>query len=356
MKEIDNWTGEIHEGDAVEVLTRMPENSVNMCMTSPPYWNLRDYDHDDQLGLEPDSDEYVSNIADVMDEVERVLRPDGSLWLNLGDTYENKNLQQIPARVSLELQRRGWILRNRVTWEKPNPMPESVKDRLNTTTEAVFHLTPEPDYWYDLDAIREPHAESPKRPISQNDGNPVNNPNPQGQPDSEQNLNPENLTHPAGKNPGDVFEVATKPFSDAHFAVYPSKLCEKPIKASCPPQVCVGCGAPYEREKEEPDREYERGNEEWRDGANLGNPQRDHDGNWNYEAEFHGWTPTCECDTDTTEPGICLDPFAGAGTTCMVADELGRRWTGIDINPEYVDIADERMGVTKSEHKSATDW
>jgi len=160
MSDID--TNLIHTGDCFDVLSTLPDESVHMCMTSPPYWNLRDYDHADQLGLEPDSGQYVQNMADVFDEVYRVLRPDGSLWLNLGDTYDDKDLQQIPARVALELQRRGWILRNRVTWAKPNPMPQSVKDRLNDTTEAIFHFVKNKDYWYDLDAIREEHSEYSK--------------------------------------------------------------------------------------------------------------------------------------------------------------------------------------------------
>ena len=151
-------TNVVHTGDCFDVLAELPAESVHMVMTSPPYWNLRDYDHADQLGLEPESEQYVQNMAAVFDEVKRVLRPDGSLWLNLGDTYENKDLQQIPARVAIELQNRGWILRNRVTWAKPNPMPQSVKDRLNDTTEAVFHFVKNKSYWYELDAIREDHA------------------------------------------------------------------------------------------------------------------------------------------------------------------------------------------------------
>ena len=142
-------------GDVFDRLPELPDESVHMVMTSPPYWNLRDYGEADQLGLEETPEEFVENLADVFDEVKRVLRPDGSLWLNLGDTYDDKDLQQIPARVALELQGCGWMLRNRVTWAKPNPMPQSVKDRLNDTTEAVFHFVKNREYWYDLDAIRE---------------------------------------------------------------------------------------------------------------------------------------------------------------------------------------------------------
>lgn len=246
-----------------------------MCMTSPPYWNLRDYGEPDQLGLEDTSEEFVENLANVFDEVKRVLRDDGSLWLNLGDTYDNKDLQQIPARVALELQDRGWILRNRVTWTKPNPMPQSVKDRLNDTTEAIFHFVKNKDYWYDLDAIRQPHETEPTNRQVGGEGAQDGAASAQVREDRDYST----ACHPAGKNPGDVFEVTTKPFPDAHFAVYPPELCEKPIKATCP------------------------------------------------------------------KGGVVMDPFAGAGTTLLKAKELGRDYIGIELNPEYADMARARIGL-----------
>jgi site-specific DNA-methyltransferase (adenine-specific) len=278
-------TNRVIAGDVYDKLPELPDESIHMVMTSPPYWNLRDYGEDGQLGLEKTPEEFVENLADVFDEVKRVLRPDGSLWLNLGDTYHNKDLQQIPARVALELQKRGWILRNRVTWAKPNPMPQSVKDRLNDTTEAVFHFVKNPEYWYDLDAIREPHEhyedfvnadKQPERKKSEVKGvADMTNHEAGGRSRNEvaESMNP------AGKNPGDVFEVTTKPFPDAHFAVYPPELCEKPIKATCPPD------------------------------------------------------------------GVVLDPFAGAGTTLLKAKELGREFVGIELNPEYADMARARVGL-----------
>jgi len=343
----------VHTGDCLEVLGEMPADSVHMAMTSPPYWQLRDYGHDDQLGLEPTADEYVENIASVLDEVKRVLRADGSLWLNLGDTYDDKDLQQIPARVALECQRRGWTLRNRVTWVKPNPMPNSVKDRLNTTTEAVFHLTPSKRYWYDLDAIREPHETSTKPRQVEGAGAQDGAASAQVREDRDYTT----ACHPAGKNPGDVFEVTTKPFPDAHFAVYPPELCEKPIKATAPPQVCVKCGSPYEREVEREER-----------GDNLGerdDPRVHEDSSANLaqapndweppETEFKGWTPTCDCETDATEPGVVLDPFAGAGTTLLKAKELGRRFVGIELNAEYADMARARIGLSPNDPANVRD-
>ena len=391
-------TNIIHTGDCFDVLPTLPDESVHMVMTSPPYWNLRDYDHADQLGLEPESEQYVQNMADVFDEVKRVLRPDGSLWLNLGDTYDDKDLQQIPARVALELQNRGWILRNRVTWAKPNPMPQSVKDRLNDTTEAVFHFVKERDYWYDLDAIREPYSESMERRKDCQSEHGGHEKDGWGGGDHHEGggLLDDSQTyadtmHLAGKNPGDVFTVTTKPFPEAHFAVYPPELCEKPIKATCPPKVCAECGSPYEREPAEeipvpeanPKRPNARRAKELFDKHGLTDRHKDairavgiHDEDYGdaqkmatttpeglaaeakdalgpYFREYtitvttdSEWRESCDCDTDATEAGIALDPFAGAGTTALVAKNHGRRFVGIDLNEEYVAMAQKRLGLT----------
>jgi len=314
------------------------------------------------LGREATADEFVQNLADVFDEVYRVLRPDGSLWLNLGDTYDDKDLQQIPARVALELQRRGWILRNRVTWAKPNPMPQSVKDRLNDTTEAVFHFVKNKSYWYDLDAVREPRAESSHKRMNHGQNKTksagMNNADTSGGIHDSHESN-ETLYHPSGKNPGDVFEVTTKPFPDAHFAVYPPELCETPIKASAPDRVCVECGRPHERIVERgalTDREILK--EYPNRGADVSNDRNDqikHQINHGERQELKrklgketvdkGWTQRCDCPTHETEPGVVLDPFAGAGTTLLKAKELGRKFVGIELNPEYADMARARIGL-----------
>jgi DNA modification methylase len=366
-------------------------------MTSPPYFGLRDYGDDGQIGLEDSLDAYISELMAMFDELRRVVRDDGSVWLNLGDSYgDRKQKLLVPHRVAIELQEAGWIVRNDVTWVKPNPMPSSVKDRLNTTTEQVFHLTPASDYWYNLDAIREPHAESSHERMKSDA--PVK---PTPERDLEQahaqsgGVNEDGNLHPAGKNPGDVFQVATKPFSDAHFAVYPPELCEKPLKATCPPTVCAECGAPYERTEIEDetvptpntDRKQGRRALELFEDSDLshqhlralrsvgvtdaGQAQEVYDGHGNntkpvermaakakdvlggYAREFLGevrgeteWEQACDCDTDETQPGVALDPFAGAGTTCLVAKRLGRRFIGIDISEEYVAMAQSRVGVT----------
>jgi DNA modification methylase len=427
-----SWVNEIHKGDAAETLAEMPESSVHMAMCSPPYYGIRDYGVDGQIGLEDRLDEYIASLLDVADELRRVLRDDGSWWLNLGDSFagswggqgyegETKNQPKahpdknparhsrmrrkskmlVPHRVAIALEDAGWIVRSDAVWEKPNPMPHPVKDRLHEHKEFVFHLTPEPDYWFDLDAIREPHKEiSLDRHEScfvssgtQSHRSPAES----GERESV-TMDAEDALHPNGKNPGDVFEIAVKAFPEAHFAVYPPELCERPIKSSCPPTVCAECGTPYERKTEEVllwerrrdtvDRsQAQRALEKFEQSdltvkhlkacratgvKDTGQGQAVQNGCneestaelaaeakqvlGGYVREFYGparrddgWGQDCGCETDETEPGIVLDPFAGAGTTCMVAKDLGRRFVGIDLNPEYVAIAQKRVGLSVDE-------
>ena len=173
------------------------------------------------------------------------------------------------------------------------------------------------------------------------------------------------MFHPAGKNPGDVFEVTTKPFPDAHFAVYPPELCEKPIKATCSPTVCTECGSPYEREVDRtslPDVPEGR-NSDWeslsetKTGGGFNNLSGQEINEWkaNNPDEFKGWIPTCDCDTDATEAGITLDPFAGAGTTLLKAKELGRKFLGIELNPKYADMARARVGIDVKDPSNVRD-
>jgi hypothetical protein len=203
-------------------------------------------------------------------------------------------------------------------------------------------LTPQPDYWYDLNAIREPHATAKHHEKYHSNG--IERPKLEhsDEADGVQNTG----LHPSGKNPGDVFEVTTKPYPDAHFAVYPPELCETPIQATCPPKVCAACGAPYERDVDRTPGEYaysDRSDNMDGDnaqlqasGAQLSRPS----------ATMDGWIKPCDCDTEDTNAGIALDPFAGAGTTCLVAKNHGRRFVGLELNPEYVALAQSRLGLT----------
>jgi len=441
-------------GDCIDVMNQLPENSVHMVMFSPGYWGLRDYgmdsvvwggdpdcDHDfeirerkttqggdpgataqvgatkagvqrgvieegfcskcgawkGQLGLEPDYRMYIEHLVEVGRAIKRVLRPDGSWYLNLGDTYsgsggsaghtpETKNLGRktfeygafptaaiardidipakckmlMPHRVALALIDDGWICRNDIVWYKPNPMPSSVRDRLNTTYEFVFHLVQQEEYYYDLDAIREePKATSPADPERYERKKAETGSFHDHSHDREQGWSQEKkeeyekMTHPRGKNPGDLWEITTQPFPDAHFAVYPEELCKRPIKSSCPPKVCARCGSPYERvtETEKIPDHPERGQSHITEltGERSNKTLRRDEGVKGYEQKYNtihrskGWKKTCGCETDETKPGIVLDPMAGSGTTGLAAKKLGRDFVLIDINPDYVEMAEKRI-------------
>jgi DNA modification methylase len=219
-------TAEILVGDAVTRLRELSEGSVRTCVTSPPYWGLRDYGNDGQLGLESTPQEFVENLCQVFDEVRRVLADDGTLWVNLGDTYAEKSLAGIPWRFAFAMQDRGWYLRQDIIWAKPNPMPESVTDRCTKSHEYVFLLTKNPTYYFDHEAIKEPaihandrrngkgrHTYTGKR--AENDGL------------VQQSFVTVNDT----RNKRSVWTVTTKGYKEAHFAVYPTELIEPCVKA-----------------------------------------------------------------------------------------------------------------------------
>lgn len=305
-------TDQIIQGDALEVLREMPDQSAHCCITSPPYWGLRDYGVDGQLGLEKTPEEYVAKLVEVFREVWRVLRDDGTLWLVLGDSYASgkgschnpgggkdslgktrkeegshplnrgnisdlhksglkpKDLVGIPWRVAFALQADGWWLRSDIIWAKPNPMPESVRDRPTKSHEHIFLLTKSAQYYYDAEAIRELAQNWGTRDRTNgkyhNDGTGL-------QP----HRGLEKDTNPAGRNKRDVWTVATKPFPDAHYAVYPPELIRPCILAGCP----------------------------------LG--------------------------------GVVLDPFMGAGTTGLVVKQEGRHYVGIELDPEWAVKAQARI-------------
>lgn len=214
----------LYHGDALAVLRELPDRDVDCIVTSPPYFGLRDYGVDGQIGAEATPAEFVAAMVAVFREARRVLADDGTLWLNLGDSYgAGKNLLGIPWRVALALQDDGWILRNEVIWNKPNAMPEPVKDRLASRHEHLFMLTKTPDYWFDLDPIREQYTgdRAPSRRARSG------------------NVNKENSATAAwsgehsGRNPGDVWDIPTQPFPGAHFATMPLALAERCIRAGC---------------------------------------------------------------------------------------------------------------------------
>ncbi|ASN28562.1 site-specific DNA-methyltransferase [Streptomyces pluripotens] len=305
---------------------------MDTIITSPPYFGVRDYGHDQQLGAEPDVDGWVEGLRVAAHEFARVLRPTGSLWLNLGDSYARhptegaptKSLLLGPSRVALALIRDGWILRNQVIWAKSNPMPSSVGDRLTTTHELIYFFTRSRSYYFNLDAIRQPLVTT--KPQATRDTARVYPPPSAGatsRPGWTLNDNrglghlkaSGAAGHPLGKNPGDVWTLPTAGFRGGHFAAFPLRLAERPLLATCPERVCSVCGAAWQRELER------RGDRLLAVGA---------------------LQPSCTHKAEGV-PGVVLDPFMGTGTTALAAEKHGRDWLGIELNPEYAAMARQRI-------------
>lgn len=333
---MSNFT--IHHGDALAVLKTLPSESVQTCVTSPPYWSLRDYGVEGQIGLEDTPEAFVSRLADVFDEVRRVLKKDGTLWLNLGDSYaghnsqasnngraglgnprerivarfadglKGKDLVGIPWLTAFELRKRGWWLRQDIIWAKPNPMPESVTDRCTKAHEYIFLLSKSQTYFFDHEAIQEeanydgrkdtlfkggvhsgkewtPQTKGRDRSLPRNRNGITGsldhkNVQHKGQEPNTFHLNglggtPDEIY--AVRNKRSVWNVNLKPFADAHFATFPEKLIEPCILAGSRPGDTV------------------------------------------------------------------LDPFNGAGTTGLVSLKHHRNYIGIELNPEYIKIAEKRL-------------
>jgi DNA modification methylase len=319
-------------GDALTELKKLPDESVHCCVTSPPYWGLRDYGVPGQLGLEKTPEEYVEKMVAVFAEVRRVLRNDGTLWLNLGDSYnaardgghpggkaqwhpeqgkyqgrsganvpglKPKDLVGIPWRVAFALQSSGWYLRSEIIWAKANPMPESVTDRPTKSHEQIFLLSKNATYFYDAEAVKEPSTEKNwqsryDRAIDGQKSYPTEKQNGirsrvgRASPDvytGSAYLHPQSEPRGGSSNFGDfdtrnrrsVWTITTKPFKEAHFATFPPEIPEICIKAGCPPH------------------------------------------------------------------GTVLDPFGGAGTVGLVAEKLGREYILIELNPKYVEMAEQRI-------------
>ncbi|MFV8295974.1 DNA-methyltransferase [Mycolicibacterium fortuitum] len=324
-------------GDALTQLSGLPDASVDCVITSPPYYALRDYGAEGQIGLERTVDDWVDNLAAISREAARVLVPTGTYWLNVGDTYsvhpkqgaDRKSLLLAPERLILRLQQDGWIVRNKIVWAKPNPMPTSIPDRLNTTYEVIYVLVRQPKYFFDLDAIRVPHVSA--RGVSRASGRPVRKESWRG-PNSDTVTGLASLKargqvgHPLGKNPGDVWTITPGGYRSAHHAIYPLALAERMIAASCPEARCTRCRLPWRRN-------VIRG---------LG-----------HAATRAALAPTCDCKT-SHDPGIVLDPFMGSGTTAVAAEKLDRDWLGIELNPDFAAAARQRITTERSAPSTPT--
>jgi len=296
---------QIIQGDCIAGMRTLPDKSVHACVTSPPYFGLRDYGRDGQIGLEETPEQFVSALVEVFREVKRVLRDDGTIWLNLGDSYAGNNSQAsnngragfgnererivnrtgnglktkdligIPWRVAFALQADGWYLRQDIIWHKPNPMPESVTDRCTKAHEYIFLLSKSARYYFDAESIKEEsvHYATDSRADKGN----IRYEGKRTIDSSGKNGQESFITINETRNKRSVWTITTKPYSGAHFATFPQDLIEPCIKAGCPPN------------------------------------------------------------------GIVLDPFMGAGTTAVVARKLGRNYIGMELNQEYINIAEQRI-------------
>jgi site-specific DNA-methyltransferase (adenine-specific) len=319
-------------GDATGTLRSLPSQSIDCVVTSPPYYRLRNYQHSQQLGLEPTVEQWVKNLRVVMRELARVLVPTGSVWLNLGDGYSAgkssapaKSLLLGPERLALALLDDKWLIRNKIVWAKRNPMPSAVRDRLTCSWEVVYLLTRQPRYFFDLDAIRQPHTSS-KPP--QRNSHAWSVP-PQWRVASSDNSGLAALGaagrvgHPLGKNPGDVWRLSTASYRGPHHAVYPLSLVESPILAGSPERRCTSCRSPWQRTTL----------------RRLG-----------HLAIRGELQPTCSC-ASGSEPGVVLDPFIGSGTTAIAAEHHARNWVGIEINPQFARVAEQRIEQARANEK-----
>ena len=375
-----NPTWNILQGDTIEVMRGMEPESVHCVVTSPPYWGLRSYGVDGAYGLEPTLDEYIGRMVEVFREVRRVLRKDGTVWLNLGDAYsaspkgnlngrdksgltstrtqENspvgihkrgaglkpKDLIGLPWRVAFALQEDGWWLRSDCIWHKPNPMPESVTDRPTRAHEYVFLLSKSARYYYDTEAIRELGFEHPGQSGTFSRNGLVSKHVIPNQTSAEHRPRTDRV--PGGANKRTVWSIATQPFPGSHFATYPEKLVEPCILAGTSERgVCGVTGAPWERVVE-PTEDYKKALDEAKGKkwyASLTNNTHGDNG-LSVAANYQtlGWQPTCDHDSEPV-PATVLDPFCGSGTTGVVALRHGRAFIGIELNPEYIELARQRI-------------
>jgi len=214
-----NLTAKVIVGDNRQTLKQLPDKSVQTVITSPPYWGLRDYGNDAQIGHEPTPSEFVEELCQVFDEVWRVLKDDGTLWVNLGDSYLNKSLAGVPWRFAFAMQDRGWFLRQDIIWAKPNPMPESVTDRCTKSHEYIFLLTKSPKYYFDHEAIKEDSIWSEDKRAGS--GRLTYDGKRQGKEGEGQEAF---VAITDKRNKRDVWNVAVKPYAEAHFATYPAEL------------------------------------------------------------------------------------------------------------------------------------
>lgn len=388
------------QGDVRDKLSELPDKHVQTVVTSPPYWGLRDYGVNGQIGLEETPAEYVAKMVEVFHEVRRVLRDDGCLWLNLGDSYAGggragnnpdyhkkhkmfgkdgwdpgvfgkpqqvpiglkpKDLVGIPWRVAFALQADGWWLRSAIPWLKNSAMPESVTDRPSTAVEYFFLLSKSQQYFYDAEAVRMPgaiptgtraakgsaerasqHGVNARPPDYKIYSGTRNRRNTDWFMESIKDiLDGKNgtLLHDENGLPVAIF-CNPQPYPEAHFATFSPRLITPMVLAGASPQACEVCGAPWKRVQEK------TGHINKREPAYVPNnsPTKTDSTGWKPTTRATNiWQPTCTCDNKGTGRCIVLDPFAGSGTTLWVAEHYARDSIGIELSPEYVKLIEKRM-------------
>jgi DNA modification methylase len=421
-------------GNCLEVLDQLPEKSVDSCITSPPYYGLRDYNtgkwvggdpdcphkrmtkiskdtdtghknmyehgdvvgdaiyksvcpkcgatrEDKQIGLEDSPEEYVESMVEVFRKVRRVLKDEGTVWLNLGDSYVSthptgtrdsdtgwkhgelsqgyqaraggaggvfkvKDLMGIPWMVAFALRADGWYLRQDIIWHKPNPMPESVTDRCTKAHEYIFLLSKNAKYYFDNESIKEDAVYDKDLGILRSRKQAeLNHPS----IIKRQEIGIDSTSAGDGKrNKRSVWTVTTKPFKGAHFAAFPPDLIQPCVLAGCPEKVCVECSTPYERKVESKRlkrNELPKDDPRYRPNTYEGS-YKDINGKADAgytETKDLGLEKQCQCETDETKSGTVLDPFGGAGTTGLVADRNDRNAILIELNDEYAEMARDRL-------------
>ena len=387
--------------------TGLQPGSVHCIVTSPPYWGLRAYAGEQGvawpvatyapmpgmpeitipamtcgLGEEPTPEAFIGHLILVMREMWRVLRDDGTVWLNLGDSYaanrgyqvpdgkhvdvgnnrgssvppglKSKDLCLIPARFALAAQADGWWVRSDIIWTKPNPMPESVTDRPTKAHEYIWLMAKSQRYFYDAEAVREPLSEATQKRM--NDMGRTYNGKGRGAYGKEGKANGSMQAwtlNPAGRNRRSVWNIATRPYSGAHFATWPPDLVRSMILAGTSARgVCPACGAPWVRVVEKEWVKYPNG---VGNGTETKDMRQHHRGKTSVFrtggsniATTTGWRATCTCPAAEPIPATVLDPFNGSGTSGTVALDLGRAYIGVDISTEYVtELAEDRIGGTQ---------
>jgi len=373
----------ILQGNCIDKIKELDDNSIDCVVSSPPYFGLRDYGVDGQFGLEKTYHDYLANTVKVFETFKPKLKDTATIWWNVGDSYHNyrptnnkqgmykkpdypkqsiagnrqdlpkhslkrnqryqeikeKDLMMIPNRVAIALQDDGWYIRSEIIWHKPNPMPESVRDRPTSCHEKIWLITKNKKYYYDAESIKEPVI-TPKNTKSgcKFGGNKTTK-------ELNATISGKKWEYSSTRNKRNVWTITTKPFKEAHFATFPKDLIEPCIKAGCPEKVCIECGTPYLRNFKiitTPKRETRN---------NMVNviPGRDKPTRMNSKnmesliKENLGFKKDCNCKTDKFESGVVLDPFGGSGTTGIVAALNNRNAILIELNQNYIDIANKRI-------------